>query len=95
MPTRSCIPSSGPTGLETLDARAACATCGGARCETGAESNVENCELGPALAFGRVDLITGVFVTRLEVGPRRDDLHPALERKPVTQWLSDSLSATR
>lgn len=48
------------------DARAACATCDGAPCETGAKADAENCALDPALESDTVDLMTGIRIDRLE-----------------------------
>lgn len=56
------------TGLDvnTPEERAACATCDGAPCETGAKSDAQNRILDPAVAAG-VTLMTETRITRLEV----------------------------
>ncbi|MFV0432643.1 MAG: FAD-dependent oxidoreductase [Leucobacter sp.] len=51
--------------VNTLEERAACTTCDGAPCETGAKSDAQNRILDPALAAG-VELMTKTRITRLE-----------------------------
>lgn len=43
-----------------------CGTCDGFPCRWGAKSDAEVCALDPALATGRVRLVTGAYVERLE-----------------------------
>lgn len=64
-------PSATPMGIDLRPGGTCvrCATCDGFPCRLGAKSDSETCALGPAVAGGRVRLITQARVTRLEVGP--------------------------
>lgn len=73
--SRGVHPASNAMGVDRREGGGCirCRTCDGFPCPYGAKSDAETCALDPAIATGRVDLMTGARVRRLVASGRRVD----------------------